>query len=735
MLNATRFRAVAFSWLLCMGWSLGDEIATESRTPWYESSLLGYEVGPTGAQFGHSDPTDMAYCRNFDGAEIVRRCAEAKGDYVVVWARDGDYAYYDSKLLPKAPGLGERDPLKEAVAESQRVGIPLIAYCVVQQGGHFLTAHPEWVMREWDGRPLGRFCFNSGYGEALKQILAEQAAYGVDGFHIDMLDQGFGPPYGCWCESCQSKFQERYGRPMPSSATWDDAWNDLLEFRYVSSENLERGLTEYLHAVAPQVSVDFNYHGNPPFSFEVGQRPAQHALHGDFVTGETGVWGFSALGVGLNAEFYRAAAAGRPFQVVMQRGVRMYHDQTTRPLADMRWELRTLLARGAFVTMVDKTAFDGSLDPMAYERFKVLFTEASRLKDEFGHEPVYDVGIYFSSRTRDWVGREAPGDYFQAFQGAHRTCALEHLQFGVVLDESVSLEALQRFPVVCLPNVGILSDHEIEVFRQYCREGGCLVVTGASGCFDRYGNQQPETSLSDLIGARLVRRLDSRDNWVRFSDNSSDDAADAAGLWKGIPVDWPLLVHGPAVVYEPSTATALGELLEPERTARQRQEKMGDDWPMSSGAAVGPAALINRIGDGVVVTLAASPDSAVGGEYAIVEARKLLANAIRMALPSRRVEVLAPANVSAVVTDDAARRLLRIHLIAYQPTPRSTPPLNRPYVLPGLIEDDPLFRCEIALGFEPEEISAASPNTEVALTGRKITALVEGVHEVVRIRY
>ena len=49
----------------------------------------------------------------------------------------------------------------------------------------------------------------------------------------------------------------------------------------------------------------------------------QHAGIGDFVTGETGVWAFSALTVGLNAEFYRAATPGLPFQVAIQRGVRM----------------------------------------------------------------------------------------------------------------------------------------------------------------------------------------------------------------------------------------------------------------------------------------------------------------------------------------------------------------------------------------------------------------------------
>mgnify|MGYP006169202847 CR=1 FL=1 len=94
------------------------------------------------------------------------------------------------------------------------------------------------------------------------------------------------------------------------------------------------------------------------------------------ITGETGVWGFSALTVGLNAAFYRAAAPHQRVQVAMQRGVRMYHDQTTRPLQDIRWELLTLLSHGAFVTMVDKTGFDGALDPLAYERTGEAFAEA-----------------------------------------------------------------------------------------------------------------------------------------------------------------------------------------------------------------------------------------------------------------------------------------------------------------------------------------------------------------------
>ncbi len=159
---------------------------------------------------------------------------------------------------------------------------------------------------------LQRYCYNSGYLSIMERLTSEMLAYGIDGFHIDMLDQGFGPPYGCWCEACRHQFEAAYHRPMPKGVTWDADWERMLEFRYTSSQQFERALRNHIRSVAPHATVDFNYHGNPPFSWEVGQRPVQHAGNGDFVTGETGVWGFSALGVGLNAEFYRAATPGLP---------------------------------------------------------------------------------------------------------------------------------------------------------------------------------------------------------------------------------------------------------------------------------------------------------------------------------------------------------------------------------------------------------------------------------------
>ena len=75
--------------------------------------------------------------------------------------------------------------LRETVEEARKHNLPVIAYCVVQQGGHLLDAHPEYAMCDSKGNAIGRFCYNSGYLGVMKDIVAEQLAYGIAGFHIE----------------------------------------------------------------------------------------------------------------------------------------------------------------------------------------------------------------------------------------------------------------------------------------------------------------------------------------------------------------------------------------------------------------------------------------------------------------------------------------------------------------------------------------------------------------------
>jgi len=684
------------------------------------------EVGPTGAQFG-SDPTDVGYAARFSGTDIARKQFDVGSEYVVIWAKDSEYAYYDSKVAPKCPGLGARDVLRETIDAAKPHGLPVIAYCVVQGNGYPLREHPEFRMIGADGQPIDRICFNSGYVEHAKAVAAEMLAYGIDGFHMDMLDQGFGPPYGCWCEACKTRFEAQYGKPMPGGATWDDDWDRMLEFRYETGVRFERELREYIRGLAPDVTVDFNYHGSPPFSWEVGQRPVQHAVIGDFVTGETGAWGFSALGVGLTASFLAAATPGRPYQIAMQRGVRMYHDMTTRPLNDLRWEALTLLAHGAQVTMVDKTPYDGVLDPVAYKRIAVLFDEVHAKRAHFGQAPLCEVGLYYSARTRDWYGREKPARYQQGFNGAHKALTYEHIPTGILLDENVDLDTLRRFPVVYLPHAAILSEDEIGLFQTYVEEGGRLLATGITGLLDRLGRPRDTCALAALIGAELVEILPSTDNHVRVA------ASDASiGLTEGIDMDGPFLVEGPAAAFRPTTATAFGTLMKPHRTVRQQKGLEGTGWPMSADAPVGPAVLVNTVGQGTVVYVPCSPDAATAGEHPVTEARRFVRNLVRFLDQDPLVQIEAPLNVQTVVTRE--KDILRVHLLGYLAPPGCTPAENRPYALPNLIEDAPQYRARITMNAPIREAHALCAATELTLNDSTIDTFVNDIHEIIVIQ-
>jgi hypothetical protein len=333
------------------------------------------------------------------------------------------------------------------------------------------------------------------------------------------------------------------------------------------------------------------------------------------------------------------------------------------------------------------------------------------------------------------VGRVKPAEWFPSFLGAHKALVYEHIPYGVALDENATPESLRRFPVLLVPNAGIVSEREAALFRQYAEAGGKLIFTGLPGCYDRMGRLGEMSTLAPLIGAEFGVRLDSLDNWVRLAADAGSPENSEAPFASGLRRDWPLLVKGPAAVWKETTATPLGELMKPYRSIRQQQGEEGTDWPMSAETRVGPAVLRQRVGAGEVLTFAGSPDFATASEHHIVEARRLLTAAVELLHPSPRVQITAPATVQAIVTDDPASRTLRVHLLGYNAPPQTLPVKERPYILPALMEDPPTFRATIDFRDPPQSAAALDPATVVKHDGRRVEVTVSDVHEVVMVRY
>jgi hypothetical protein len=703
----------------------GSTLSAEPRpdVPWYRRALVGIEIGPTGANT--QDPRFMARAT---GKEIVQNLVRAHAEYGVVFMKDMEFAYYDSAVARKCPGLGERDLLRECLDEAKPHGLPIVAYCQIQYDDSSWRQHPEWRMKDSSGKDIpGRLCYNSGYLEFIKQVAGEMMQYEIRGFHFDMLDFGFGPPYGCWCACCRGLFRNEYGMDMPPGVTWDEAWEHMLKFRCDSNTRFCRELQAFVEAARPDISVDFNYHGYPPFTWQPGELPVQHAANGHFVTAEGLPWVFGHNNPSLLALFMCGARPQGPVQGVSSCSVYDYHDFTVRPTAEMRWEVMTYLAHGAQCTIVDKAYYDGTFDPLVYERLSEVYSEAQRKREFFGHPPVAEVGLYYSSRSRDWYGRENPAKYLAAFWGAHKALLQAHIPMGFVMDESVSPERMKVFPVVYLPGVAILTPQEVEFLEAYVAGGGNLIVTGLTGLYDRYGQLQNKNSLEPLLGARLVQPyLDRPDYYVRMRGTvASEEARD---LWRDIPADWPMLVWGPVVGCEAAGAQAYGEIMAPYSTPPSQ-------WSahMSPEKAVAPAVFIHQHGKGKVVYLPFAVDTAGVGEYRMPEQRNLLRNAVRYLNPKPTVNVEAPPNVEIVVTRDDARHRLLIHLLAFS-APATFAAANFTEgrrVLPPQMEQPMRYEASIAVGTPFSKAAAWGPNSKITRSAGKIRLTTETIHEVV----
>ncbi len=699
-----------FLFLIGILWSCGDPLLAQTvpadgAAPWYRRLRVGIEWGPTGA-----NEVDGVYLSQITGQKIIQNQRLANSQYAVVFMKDMEYAYYNSKLARKCPNLGDRDVLRECLDEARKYDMPVVAYCQVQYDSSSWRAHPEWRMKGPDGKDLdSRLCYNSGYVEQIKGFLAEMMEYEISGFHVDMLDFGFFAPYGCWCDTCRKQFREQNGIDMPAGPTWDEAWDKMLEFRYRSNVAFCKQVQEFVKSRKPNMSIDFNYHGYPPFAWEVGERPVSHAAVGDFVTAEGLPFVFGQDNPSMLALFLAAARPGGPVQVASSRTMHGYHDFNIRPLAELKWEVFTYLAHGAQCTIVDKANYDGTLDPVAYRRLGEVFGEAIAKGEYFGHTPVAEVGLYFSSRSRDWYGRDDRVKYMAAFWGAHKALKQSQITQGMILDENVTAERLRAFPVVYLPGVAVLSDREVELLESYVRDGGNLLVTGMTGVCDRYGQPQKTSALERLIGARLVRCVtEYPDNYLRLPSDLKD--GDCGFLLRDVPADWPMLSWSPLVAYEPTEAKGVGQAMIAYRS-------QSNQWAghMSPEKSIGPAILLHRLGKGKVLCVAGCPDAAYVGQFRMPEHRYLIRNMIRNLNPEPLVRVDAPPQVEVVVARDSARKRLLVHFLSHFGAPSSAGISfdKGTRVLPSVMEEELPFSARIHVSVPIRKASVAGADSSV----------------------
>jgi Hypothetical glycosyl hydrolase 6 len=692
---------------------------------WYERPTAGIHLDY------HYPEWDPYLISKADGRSMIRKIAGTGARLVVVFSKcHYGNAYYNTRIGHKHKNLGDRDLFLEWVTESRKHDLKLLAYYSVDRDVWAGSQHPEWRMRDASGKivdedryppewaRMGYLCYNSPYLDFVKSQVDELLAYDIDGFHFDML--WFGPSGKvCYCDYCRKAFLKQHGIETPATPTWDEPWRKFLDFRYNSNAAFCDEVTALIRRKRPELSVMYNYHGMAPQSWQVGMLPVKHRLNSDYGTGEAYPPRFGHTYASFISCFLSGLKPGSPWQGVTSRYTRDLNDHTVRPLPDMKWELFTYLSHGGMPLFVDTPEDDGNtLDDVAYERMGSVFAEAAEKTAWFGYEPVRQCGLYVSSKTRDWYGREDPQRYFKSLMGAHRALVESHVPVGMLFDEAVTLEQLAGFPVVYLANTAILSPGEIEMFRRYVDQGGRLIATFETSRFDQNGNPAADFGLAGLLGITYGGKTEFKGNYFRLP---------AGPLSEGIRPEWDVFVSGPNNVVMPKGATTHGEL----RLAfhdRDLRTHIGHAPHNSAWKAAGPAVLLNSYGQGKTAYVPFAAEAAYLGDYPLPEHRLFIRNLVRHLSPALPVRVDAPLNVESVITMDRKGGRYIIHLIGFMAVRDGQSRLNRETLIPPM-EESWKYTARVRIDVPFKRARAASSSARVERRGEALEIETGEVHD------
>ena len=158
-----------------------------------------------------------------DIANMVRQIGANGGTAFRLSIFWGGETYYQSKVAPHAPGLGEIDYLREALDLGQQVGVKIIAY---MNPNCLYDDHPlsqECAIRNssgqiWSANAYGRehnyyACVNHPkYRQFLLDVINEIfTVYKPAGLYVDGLT-----PHICFCQYCKDKYRRMFNVEMPA---------------------------------------------------------------------------------------------------------------------------------------------------------------------------------------------------------------------------------------------------------------------------------------------------------------------------------------------------------------------------------------------------------------------------------------------------------------------------------------------------------------------------------------
>ena len=614
------------------------------------------------------------------GKSIIETVVKSDGKVLVLDSKSHWYAFHNTKISEKHPGLGKRDLVQEIIDEAKKHRIVYVPYIPVNADYRARREHPEWAPVDVKGKVLTNpngmpyCCLNSPFRYFMASYLKELADnYDIGGFWFDGMGLMAAPNY-CYCKWCCDGFKKRYRLDVPVDINKDwRIWVKWIEYR---REVVREILSEFAKAGKEAkpglpVIVGCGVHGWPHGSVTIESEC-------DMVANEQ-LWYWGTASV----QYLRAAGRRPPEGYIIAFQYAPSYP-LTQPLQEMRARVMTTVANGGLPILY----LCGS--PEIFSHINKELSE--RAKWLMNTQNVPFCGIVLSENSRDLHDRtEWAEPTLNACYGTLRSLLEEKIPEQFLTDKDLEEDNLDDFAVVILPDVGVISDNAADNLRRYVKKGGGLVATFKTSLCNEFGEIQKNFKLADLFGVHYAGELQETTEvkpW--FGDIRDNIEIPNRQKMKFLAFDKHKIVNDPIIKEAYATAISVANefvipgvstkcrLVYPDPMLKVELEKdaemviwedvqdKGKKWPLI---------VTHKYGKGRVVYISAELGRQYNSEFTWSHIRRMLTNSVRFVIGKKQPPCgcEAPLHVQMTLFSQPDKKRIILHLLN-DPNPKGLPP-------------------------------------------------------------
>lgn len=382
--------------------------------------------------------------------------------------------------------------------------------------------HPDWLYRgsvdgvvNYNGQV--HTCVNGGYQQECSLAILGEAIdrFALDGVFFNMIgyqETDYSGVYHgiCQCDNCRKRFRQMYDQPLPTHPDANDpVYRAYEEFKRVTSAELYTKITDFVHRQNSEIGIcqwsidgvdlqrkesNSGYHRpQPEYVYEGSEN----------ILSVTGSWDDrAALNTAVHfIDFPFRHAAVQP--ALTRR--RLAQSIATAGSLDyyVIGHLRNQDDRACLASVRDMFRFHA-----ANESYFAGLTSAA------------DVCLILSDTNR-YLGA------YQEMRGWYQVLAQAHIPVDLLHESLLGIPAaanrLNRYSVVVLPDVRILSKSAAAALDAYVESGGKLAATGQCGTYNHSYERLAGVSLASpgILSVTKVRpAIDGNYFRIRSSDKT-----------------------------------------------------------------------------------------------------------------------------------------------------------------------------------------------------------------------